>query len=137
MEFAVLFLMYLIASIFSWSINVWNTWSQVVFLGLYSILVFTLGIKITIRVSIGFAISFLLAIFLSQISQTENYSWYFGLLHGFFFVPNLFLSLWTNGSISFKALNYSDGYNIFWWIGTVISIVYQIIVGVAPGKPKF
>lgn len=58
---------------------------------------------------------------LCDIDPGEAYSWYSGIWHGLFFVPNLLRS-WFSDAI-FKAEIYTSAYNVFYWIFAVLSVI--------------
>lgn len=58
---------------------------------------------------------------LCDIDPGESYSWYSGIWHGLFFVPNLLRS-WFSDAI-FKAEIYTSAYNVFYWIFAVLSVL--------------
>ncbi len=58
---------------------------------------------------------------LCDIDPGESYSWYSGIWHGLFFVPNLLRS-WFSDAI-FKAEIYTSAYNVFYWIFAVLSVI--------------
>lgn len=58
---------------------------------------------------------------LCDIAPGESYSWYSGIWHGLFFVPNLLRS-WFSDAI-FKAEIYTSAYNVFYWIFAVLSVI--------------
>ena len=68
----------------------------------------------------------LFAHWVCNIDPFETYSWYSGIWHGTFFIPNLVRS-WF-GDTLYKAELYTTGYNVFWWL-TVVWIVMSIIMG--------
>lgn len=61
------------------------------------------------------AVCCLISKWLCDISCEETYTWYSGLWHGLFFVPNLLRHA------AYKAEFYTAAYNVWWWIGTIIS----------------
>lgn len=71
-------------------------------------------------------IACLVASWLCDINSGTTYSWYHGIWHGIFFIPNLIRSIFTDAI--FKAELYSSTYNIFWWI-TVVFEVLGILIG--------
>lgn len=58
---------------------------------------------------------------LCDIKPYEDYSWFSGIWHGLFFVPNLIRS-WFWDSL-YKAEYYTTAYNIFYWIFSIISVL--------------
>ncbi len=58
---------------------------------------------------------------LCDIDPGESYSWYSGIWHGLFFVPNLLRSWFTDAI--FKAEIYTSAYNVFYWIFAVLSVI--------------
>lgn len=67
----------------------------------------------------------LFAHWVCNIDPFETYSWYSGIWHGIFFIPNLVRS-WF-GDTLYKAELYTTGYNVFWWL-TVVWMVMSIII---------
>ncbi len=66
---------------------------------------------------------------LCDIDPEKYYSWYHGIWHGMFFIPNLIRSLF--GDAIYKANHYTDAYNVWWWIMTIMSCC-----GVVFGKSR-
>ncbi len=58
---------------------------------------------------------------LCDIEPSKEYSWYSGIWHGLFFIPNWIRS-WF-GDALYKAENYTTAYNISWWIFTILSTI--------------
>lgn len=56
---------------------------------------------------------------LCDINPNESYTWYSGIWHGMFFIPNLLRSIFTDAI--FKANSYTAAYNVWWWIFTILS----------------
>ena len=72
-----------------------------------------------IRIVIIICVYSFLGWLLCDIDPDKYYTWYAGLWHGLFFIPNLIRS-WL-GDALYKANDYSTAYNIWWWITTVWS----------------
>lgn len=68
---------------------------------------------------------------LCDIDYCEYYTWYSGIWHGLFFIPNLLRS-WL-GDALYKANFYSAAYNVWWWITTVLSCI-GFILGEIPQR---
>lgn len=68
----------------------------------------------------------LAAYFFCSINPEETYTWYSGLWHGLFWIPNLMMSLFSD-SIYFKAPNCTTMYTILYYMSLIIS---SIIVSV-------
>ena len=66
---------------------------------------------------------------LCDIDPEKHYSWYSGIWHGLFFIPNLLRS-WF-GDALYKATYYTIAYNVWWWI-TTISSCSSILLGSDP-----
>ena len=66
---------------------------------------------------------------LCDIDPDKHYSWYSGIWHGLFFIPNLLRS-WF-GDALYKATDYTTAYNVWWWI-TTISSCSSILLGSDP-----
>ena len=68
--------------------------------------------------------------FFCDIDPDVTYSWYAGIWHGLFFLPNW---MWNGfGDKLYKAEYYTDAYNIFWWLFSILSTlcvvwVYNIV----------
>lgn len=58
---------------------------------------------------------------LCDIHPGETYSWYSGIWHGCFIVPNFIRSLF--GDVLYKADFYTTAYNIFYWIFSIITVL--------------
>ncbi len=66
---------------------------------------------------------------LCDIDPNTTYTWYSGIWHGLFFVPNLIRS-WL-GNALFKAESYTTAYNIWWWIVVIwqgLTILFNGII---------
>lgn len=63
--------------------------------------------------------------FFCDISPEEAYSWYSGIWHGIFFLPNW---MWNgiNGDILYKANLYTSAYNFWWWCFSVITTIFVV-----------
>lgn len=70
---------------------------------------------------------YLIAYFFCRINPDVTYSWYSGIWHGIFWVPNLIMSLFSD-SIYMKAHLCTIGYNVCYYATIiVVSIVGSII----------
>lgn len=78
---------------------------------------------------IVYGILALVGLHFCEISPTESYSWYSGIWHGLFFVPNMFASWVLPGEV----LNYSDNgsffYYVWLWIVTLSGGASSMIFG--------
>lgn len=72
-------------------------------------------------------VTLIMAWLLCDIDPSEHYSWYSGIWHGMFFIPNLIRSIFTDAV--FKAHHYTAAYNVFWWIFTVQTSVATLLGG--------
>ena len=54
---------------------------------------------------------------LCDIGPNKTYTWYSGIWHGMFFIPNFIRS--CIGDALYKANEYTTAYNVWWWITTV------------------
>lgn len=70
---------------------------------------------------------FSFAAWFCHIQPDVTYTWYSGIWHGVFIIPNWIMGLF-NDSILCKAQNYTIGYNIWWWI-MLITEILSIILG--------
>lgn len=79
-------------------------------------------------------ISMVLSHFVCDISPETAYTWYSGIWHGLFFLPNW---MWNgiNGSL-YKAENYTTAYNVLWWIFTISSTSFVLWLYDIPGTIK-
>ncbi|MBD5320424.1 MAG: hypothetical protein HDS07_05980 [Bacteroides sp.] len=64
---------------------------------------------------------------LCDIDSAKEYTWYSGIWHGMFFIPNLIRS-WFGDAI-YKAETYTTGYNVFFWIFSILSVIYFLFGG--------
>lgn len=60
-----------------------------------------------------------------DIDKHKYYTWYYGVWHGLFFVQN-WLRSWFVDSALCKVKHYSTGYNLWWWIFTILSLPTNI-----------
>lgn len=86
---------------------------------------------------LSLVLSYLFMIFLAwwlcDIDPDKTYTWYSGIWHGLWFVPNLIRS-WFGGAL-YKAEHYTAAYNVWWWISTIIS-VWAAIFGSSSEKRR-
>ncbi len=86
---------------------------------------------------LSLVLSYLFMIFLAwwlcDIDPDKTYTWYSGIWHGLWFVPNLIRS-WFGGAI-YKAEHYTAAYNVWWWIFTIRS-VWNIFSGSSSEKRR-
>ena len=54
---------------------------------------------------------------LCDIDPNKTYTWYSGIWHGMFFIPNFIRS--CIGDALYKANEYTTAYIVWWWITTV------------------
>lgn len=80
------------------------------------------------RIVIGVLVYMFFGYLFCDINTAETYSWYSGIWHGMFFIPNL-LRHCFNSDILYKANDYTAAYNIWWWISTVVSVISFIFGG--------
>ena len=64
---------------------------------------------------------FFLWVTIFDINPEKEYGWFMGSLHGFWSLHNWILSCF-NGDILVKAPLHTSAYNIWWWIGLVLSV---------------
>lgn len=75
----------------------------------------------SIRVLFGTVIYILLGWVLCHVDQFESYTWYSGVWHGIFFVPNILKNLiWHE---PYKATICTAGYQMAFWTFSLISIL--------------
>lgn len=72
------------------------------------------------RILIFILVSMFIGWLLCDINAVKTYSWYHGIWHGMFFIPNLIRS-WF-GDALYKANFYTSAYNLWWWVMTIISV---------------
>ena len=75
------------------------------------------------------ALSFfmLIALLICDIEAQEHYSWFSGIWHGIFVIPNYVRSI-LNPEVLYKAQNSTSMYNILWWIAIVMQIPEMIYI---------
>ena len=74
----------------------------------------------------GFIFMIFMAWLTCDIDIYEKYSWLSGAWHGFFFPENWVRSLFSDAL--YKAVDHTDGYNIFFWIFSITSCIGLIIM---------
>ena len=79
------------------------------------------------RILIFILVSMFIGWLLCDIDPIKSYSWYHGIWHGMFFIPNLIRS-WF-GDALYKANFHTSGYNVWWWIMSTISVISSIFGG--------
>lgn len=77
-----------------------------------------------VRLTIYILVSYFIGWLLCDINPDETYTWYSGIWHGMFFVPNLIRS-WFSDAL-YKAENYTPAYNVFWWIFTIVDVFVNL-----------
>jgi hypothetical protein len=85
---------------------------------------FILGVGSGGLISYGIGIFLMVCILANKICFIEidnHYTWYSGIWHGIFVLPNWVLSWFLDG-VYCKAKLYSTGYNIWWWISMIFSM---------------
>lgn len=84
------------------------------------------GIRGVINLFISLAIYSCAAYYLCDINPEETYSWYSGIWHGLFFIPNcIFHDI--RADALYKANFYTTAYNVWWWIFTIFSVLGFIL----------
>lgn len=79
------------------------------------------------RLLVTVLVSGLMGWLLCDIDVDKEYTWYSGIWHGIFFVPNFIRFLvWDT---SYKAELYTTGYNIWYWIFSIVTTVSYIFGG--------
>lgn len=63
-----------------------------------------------------------------NIDPDKTYSWYAGIWHGMFIVPNFIRSIFTDAL--YKAENYKTAYNVFYWVFSIICVLSTIFGGI-------
>lgn len=72
---------------------------------------------------------------LCDINPMKTYSWYAGIWHGLFFVPNFILSLFTD--TLYKANSSTTMYNVFWWIFAIINVLGTLLGSKRPSSQSY
>lgn len=92
--------------------------------------------KTLLQFIIGLAICFGVAFWL-RIDPADSYGWFMGIIHGLLLVPNWLISLFDHSWLV-KADNYTQMYNIDWWVFGIINILYWlwVIAGLLVGWLK-
>ena len=89
--------------------------------------------KNLVVVGLAVGLGMLIASFLCDIYEQEAYSWFSGIWHGLFFIPNYARSI-LNPSVLYKAFYFSTMYNVFWWIvvvlqiPTMLTLFYKLVI---------
>lgn len=73
------------------------------------------------RIVIYILVSCFIGWLFCDINPNKMYTWYSGIWHGIFFIPNFIRSWFTNAL--YKADYYTSAYNVLWWIFTVSSVL--------------
>ena len=73
-------------------------------------------------------VSVLLGWLFCNIDPEECYSWYSGIWHGLFFIPNLIRHIFKH-SILYKADCCSMAYNVFFWLFGIFNILSILFGG--------
>lgn len=69
------------------------------------------------RIFVFIFVSCFIGWLLCDIEPNKTYTWYSGIWHGMFFIPNFIRS--CIGDALYKANEYTTAYNVWWWITTV------------------
>ena len=78
-------------------------------------------IRIIIRLIIKIIVFCLFGWILCDIAPETEYTWYFGIWHGLYFVPNLVRSLFADAL--YMAEIYTTAYIVFYWVSSIVSII--------------
>ena len=62
------------------------------------------------------------AYYYARINDTQEYSWYMGVWHAIFVVPNFLLHYLFDSDILYYANEHTTAYSVFFWIVFVVSI---------------
>lgn len=73
--------------------------------------------------SLGLIIFCVAAYYLASIDYSNEYSWYMGIWHAIFVVPNFLLHHCCDTNILYYAEEHTTAYSVFFWIIFVTSIV--------------
>ncbi len=74
-----------------------------------------LFVVIVIRLGLKIVIGIIIARLWIDIDPLEEYTWYYGIIHGLFAIPNWIYSFFDHDVLC-KAQLYTTGYNVWWWI---------------------
>lgn len=77
--------------------------------------------------ALGLGIFCVIAYFIASISEYKEYSWYMGIWHALFVVPNFLLHCFYDSNILYYAKEHTTAYGIFFWLVFVIGIIPGII----------
>lgn len=93
---------------------------QRIILGTLVVLAFMGGCLPLVELAISMGFSY----FLCDISPDITYTWYSGIWHGLFFLPNW---MWNGFRDNlYKAENYTTAYNVLWWIFSIGSTLFVL-----------
>ena len=76
---------------------------------------------------------YLCAFFFCRIDPIATYAWYSGIWHGFFWFPNIIMSIFCD-YIHFKPSNPTFGYYVAYGIGISINIIVGRIIRAISNK---
>ncbi len=76
--------------------------------------------------AIPIVLTCLLAAWLCDIDPEKTYTWYSGMWHGLFCIPNWIRSFFSDDVLC-KANNYTTAYNVWWWIVFLDSLLFMFI----------
>lgn len=82
---------------------------------------------VAINIAIVLGITCAGAAWLCDIEPNKTYTWYSGIWQGLFCIPNWIRSFF-DGDVLCKANAYTTGYNIWWWIMFIWTLL-AIITG--------
>lgn len=88
-----------------------------------------------IRILITVLVYCFLGWLLCDINPGEKYTWFSGIWHGMFFVPNLLRSWFTDAL--YKAEVYTTAYNVFFWIFSILDVIGTLFGGVGRTKRNY
>lgn len=94
---------------------------------LVSIILVILSFLVGARFIIGILVTCFFGWLLCDIDIEQTYTWYSGIWHGIFFVPNYVRYL--IGDSPYKAESYTAAYNVFYWIFSILSTLSAIFGG--------
>jgi hypothetical protein len=87
-----------------------------------------------IKIFIYFILCIIISIFVCDIEPQSTYTWYSGIWHGLFFVPNFILSIFYDNL--YKAESYSSAYNFFWWVLAIFTTIGNVSLLFSGFRPK-
>lgn len=79
-------------------------------------------ISLILNSAIYIAIACFVASWICDINPDKYYSWYYGIWHGLFCIPNWIRSFFDSDVLC-KANTYTAWYNFWWWLILIVTIL--------------